>query len=154
MTNHRPGPLDGLTVLDLGGMRTAYAARLMADMGAGVILIEPPDGDPTRRMPPFAGDLAGPDRSLVHLGFNTNKRSAVLDLSDENDGARLRDLAARADVVFEGFHPGFLDSLGLGYAACAERNPGLVFCSVTPFGQTGPYSSYEGSDLHARPWPD
>ena len=150
MTNHRPGPLDGLTVLDLGGMRTAYASRLMADMGAGVILIEPPDGDPTRRMPPFAGDLAGPDRSLVHLAFNTNKRSVVLDLSDKNDGARLRDLATHSDVVFEGFHPGFLDSLGLGYAACAERNPGLVFCSITPFGQTGPYSSYEGSDLHAE----
>ena len=151
MTTHRrPGPLGGLTVLDLGGMRTAYAARLMADMGADVVLVEPPDGDPARRMPPFAGDQPGPERSLVHLAFNTNKRSAVLDLSDDADRDRLLDLAAGADAVFEGFHPGYLDSLGLGYAALAERNPGLVLCSVTPFGQTGPYTSYQGSDLHVE----
>ncbi len=144
------GPLAGVSVLDLGGMRTAYAARLVADMGADVILVEPPEGDPTRRMPPFVGDASDPEHSLVHLAFNTNKRSVVLDLTTETDRSQLRDLAAHSDVVFEGFHPGYLESIDLGYATLAAHNAGLVVCSITPFGQTGPYAAFEGSDLHAE----
>jgi crotonobetainyl-CoA:carnitine CoA-transferase CaiB-like acyl-CoA transferase len=150
MATNQPGSLDGVKVLDLGGMRTAYAGRLMADMGADVKLIEPPSGDSTRRIPPFIGDVAGLDRSLVFLAFATNKKSVVVDVSTPTGRSQLQDLAARADVILEGFSPGYLDRNDLGYQKLSEKNPGLVLCSVTPFGQSGPYSDYEGTDLHAE----
>ncbi len=150
MTTDRTGPLEGTRVLDLGSMRTAYAARILADMGADVVLVEPPTGDPTRRMSPFAGDIEDADRSLVFLAFNTNKRSVALDLADQDERSRFRELASQADVILEGFKPGDLAGIDLDYETLSETNPGLVFCSVTPFGQTGPYSSYAGSDLHAE----
>ncbi|MEX2228805.1 MAG: CoA transferase [Dehalococcoidia bacterium] len=142
-----PAALAGLTVLDLTSEWGAYATKLLADMGADVIKIEPPGGDPARAVGPFAHDVVDPERSLRFWHFNTSKRSVVLDLADEAGRAALRALAARADLVIEDRAPGELDALGLGYDALARVNPALVVTSVTPFGQSGPYAGYRASDL-------
>ncbi len=145
-----PAALVGLRVLDLGGLKTAYCGRIFADFGAEVILVEPPGGDSTRRLPPFAGDQANMERSLVFLALHTNKLSIVLDLEEEDGRAELRRLARTADVVVEGFQPGYLDDIGLGFADLQRENPELIYCSITPFGQSGPFAGYKGLDLHAE----
>ena len=145
------GALDGITVLDLSGPEAQPCSRLLADLGADVILIEPPAGSPSRRIAPFANpaanDSPGPDDSLYFVLFNANKRGIVLDLESEDGRARFRDLVKSADVVLESGAPGRMDSLGLGYEALAEINPGIVMTSVTPFGQTGPYRNFRGADI-------
>ncbi|MBI4236766.1 MAG: CoA transferase [Chloroflexi bacterium] len=149
-TTQRPSALDGLRVLDLGGLSTAYSTRLLADFGADVILVEPPEGDATRRLPPFAGDSPGPERSLVFLAFHTNKRSVVLEIGAREGRQSFLSLVRSADVVMEGYQRGYLAGLGVGYEALRRRNPRLVLCSITPFGQTGPHAGYKGLDLHAE----
>ncbi|MFF4797261.1 CaiB/BaiF CoA transferase family protein [Streptomyces sp. NPDC001351] len=116
-----------------------FAARLLADYGAEVIKVEHPSGDPFRRF--------GRSRDGVPLWwkvFNRNKKSVVLDLSDSEDAARFRELAAGADVVIENFRPGTLERWGLGPEVLAEANPRLVVTRVTAFGQDGPYRSKPG----------
>ena len=140
-------PLSGYRVLDLSGPIGVFCGKLMADMGADVIKVEQPDGDPMRRTGPFVDDQPHPERSLYWLHFNTNKRGITLDITT-NDGADLlRRLAHESDVVLETFQPGYLDSLGLGYGDLSAQNTGLVYVSITPFGQTGPYRNYKASDL-------
>ena len=140
-------PLTGYRVLDLSGPIGVYCGKLMADMGADVIKVEPPSGDPMRLIGPFVHDKPHPERSLYWLHFNTNKRSITLDIATADGAALLRRLAKEADVILETFQPGFLESRGLGYTDLSEHNPGLVFVSITPFGQTGPYKDYKASDL-------
>ena len=130
-----------------------YATRLLADLGADVVRIEPPDGGPARRASPFAGE-AGTNRSLAFLHLNSNKRSVVLDLGDEGDRAKLLQLASHADALVEDFTPGYLDGLGIGYAQLREVNAAIVVTSVTPFGQVGPHSKMQGSDLIAQAMSD
>ena len=142
--------LDGLRILDLGGLPSSYATRLLADFGADVVLIEPPEGDVSRRFPPFAGGSEDLERSLPFLAFHTNKRSAVLDLGTEEARLQLLALVRNADVLFETFSPGYLAGLGLSFDDLQRENPRLVICSITPYGQTGPFASYRGSDLHAE----
>src|SRR5215831_5121592 len=98
-----PAPLSHLRVLDLTDLRGALAGRLLADLGADVLKIEPPHGDAGRLQPPFAGNLAAPDRSLAFLYRNANKRGAVLDLHDRDGARRFAELAANADVLLENF---------------------------------------------------
>ena len=136
-------------VLDLSGPEAVFCGKLLADYGADVVRVEPPGGDPSRNKGPFAGDESGVERSLYFLFYNTNKRSITLDLSSQRGRQLFRRLAADADVVVESFAPGHLDSLGLGYQALREANPGLVMASVTPFGQTGPWRDYQSTDLVA-----
>ena len=145
----RAGALDGLTVLDLTGPGGQPCGRILADLGADVILIEPPNGSPSRRMAPFAHGEAGPDRSLYFIHFNANKRGIILDLDTDADRARLRELVRSADVVLESGRPGEMEARGLGYADLAAINPGIVMTSLTPFGQTGPYRDFHGSDIAA-----
>ena len=156
-------PLTGYRVLDLSGPLGVYCGKLMADMGADVIKVEPPSGDPMRRIGPFVHDDPHPERSLYWLHFNTNKRGITLDLTASEGASLFLELAKKADVVLETFQPGFLDSLGLGYSDLNALNPGLVYLSVTPFGQTGPYKDYVASDLigfamggymYVTGWPD
>ena len=142
--------LGSLRVLDLGGVSTAYASRLLADFGADVVLIEPAAGDPSRSLPPFAGGQEDAERSLAFLALHTNKRSAVVEVDSEAGRAQLLDLIRGADVLLESHTPGYLDGIGLGYEELREANPGLVMCSVTLYGQTGPYAGYKGSALHAE----
>ena len=140
-------PLTGYRVLDLSGPMGVYCGKHMADMGADVIKVEPPGGDPMRRIGPFIHDKPHPERSLNWLHFNTNKRSITLDITTADGAALFRRLAEKADVVLETFQPGTMDSLGLGYGDLSTTNPGLVYVSITPFGQTGPYRDYMGSDI-------
>lgn len=140
-------PLTGIRVLDLSGDLGVYCGKLMADVGADVVKVEPPGGDPMRRTGPFVDGGESPDESLHWLHYNTNKRSITLDISTDAGGALLRRLADNADVLIESFQPGYLDSTGLGYGHLGESNPGLVYASLTPFGQTGPYRDYKASDL-------
>lgn len=151
MTTQIPeGALSGLRILDLSGLPGQYGTRLMADLGADVIKVEPPEGDPVRFLSPFAGDVRDPERSLVFLHYNTNKRSVVIDVATSEGQETLKKLVRTADVLVESFEPGYLDSLGLGYDDLAAVNPNIVMTSVSPFGQTGPYSGYKGSELQAQ----
>ena len=140
-------PLSGYRVLDLSGPMGVYCGKLMADMGADVIKVEPPGGDPMRRVRPFVNDEPGPERSIYWLHFNTNKRSITLDITSDKGVSLLKGLAGGADIVLESFAPGYLDSLGLGYGDVSPFNRGLIQVSITPFGQTGPYRAFKGYDL-------
>jgi crotonobetainyl-CoA:carnitine CoA-transferase CaiB-like acyl-CoA transferase len=143
------GALAGRRVIELADESGAYCGKLLADMGADVIKIEPPGGDPTRRIPPFLADRPGEDRGFLFLYMNTNKRSATLDIAAPEGRERFLRLAASADLVVETLPPGRLDDLGLGYAALTALNPGLVLTSITGFGQTGPQRNFASSDLVA-----
>ena len=145
-------PDDGLLlppyrILDLAGPEAVFCGKLLADYGADVLRVEPPGGSPSRQRGPFAGDAPHPERSLYDQFYNTNKRSITLDLQQEPGRALFRRLAAGADAVIESFPVGHLASLGLGYDALQQINPGLVLASVTPFGQTGPWRDYRAADL-------
>ncbi len=150
-------------MLDLAGPMGVYCGKLMADMGADVIKVEPPSGDPMRDIGPFIDGQSGPGRSLYWLHFNTNKRSVTLDIHSSEGAALLRKLALASDVLLETGPPGYLDSLGLGYESLSADSPGLVYASITPFGQTGPYRDFKASDLvgfamggymYVTGWPD
>jgi len=143
------GALHGRRVLDLADASGAYCGKLLADLGADVIKVEPPDGDPSRRHPPFRARVAHPDASLFFLYMNTSKRGVVLDLAEARDRERLLELARGSDLLIEAFPPGQLDALGLGYAALCRANPRLVLTSITGFGQTGPRRGWKSSDLVA-----
>lgn len=145
-----PAVLDDLLVLDISqGVAGPLCARLLGDYGANVVKVESPGGECGRRMPPFFHDDPDPEKSLFFLLLNLNKRGLTLDL-DRPEGAKLfRRLARSADVIVESFPPGHLASLGLDHASLQQDNPGLVMTSITPFGQTGPYSQYKGSEIVA-----
>jgi crotonobetainyl-CoA:carnitine CoA-transferase CaiB-like acyl-CoA transferase len=136
--------LDGLRVIDLTShLSGPYCSMLLADQGADVIKVERPgDGDDARRMPPFVKGQSSP-----FMLWNRNKRSIALDLKQEMGRDICRDLARGADVFIENFKPGTATRLGLGFDALAALNPRLVYCSISGFGQTGPYSDRPGFDL-------
>ena len=144
-------PLSPYTALDLTEGGFNWCGKLLADLGADVIKVEPPGGSPTREIGPFIGpeDERGPDSSLLWAAYCVNKRSVTLDLESEHDRARFRELASSADFLIESFKPGYMASLGLGYDDLAASNPGLVYTSITPYGQTGPYASHDAPDLVA-----
>ncbi len=148
--NELPWPLEGLRVLDLTSYLSQTCARSLGDLGADVIKVEPPGGDPARMLPPFAGNTPHPERSLRFLHANRSKRGVVLDINDAGDRKSVIALAARSDILVEDFRPGHLASLGLGYDDLKQVNPNLVYVSITPFGQTGPHASYLGGDLIAQ----
>jgi crotonobetainyl-CoA:carnitine CoA-transferase CaiB-like acyl-CoA transferase len=143
----RQAVLAPYRVLDLTGELGPLCARILADLGADVTKVEPPSGDPARRRGPFPGDRPDPESSLSWAAWNANKRSVTLDLELPAGRDALQRLARNADFLVESFPPGHLDRLGLGYTTLAEQNPGLIVTSITPFGQTGPYSQYRASDL-------
>ncbi len=141
-------PLSGIRVLDLTTARCEIAGRILVDLGAEVIKIEPPGGCEARRMPPFEdGREAEPDGSLYWAAYGAGKRSIVLDLETGAGREQLRALAAGADVLIESFAPGRLAALGLGYEDLRALNPALVYASITPFGQSGPDAQSPATDL-------
>ncbi len=144
-------PLSPYTALDLTEGGFNWCGKLLADLGADVIKVEPPGGSPTRKIGPFIDpeDELGPDSSLFWAAYCVNKRSVTLDLESEHDRARFRELASSADFLIESFKPGYMASLGLGYDDLAPSNPGLVYTSITPYGQTGPYAQHDAPDLVA-----
>ena len=147
MTSQMAGPLSGLRVLELTGEHAQFCGKLMADLGADVIKVEPPGGQGTREVGPFLDDEAGPERSLYFWHYNTSKRGITLDITKPEGQEVFRKLAATAGLVLESFTAGYLPSLGLGYDSLSADNPGLIMCSVTPFGQDGPWRDYQTSDL-------
>lgn len=143
--------LGHLRVVELGDITASYATRLLADLGAYVIKVEPSGGDPNRLLPPFAGDIEDPERSLTFINANVNKRSIVLELqSREADRAILEKLLAAADLLIEATPLGYLESLGFTDDRLLAARPSLVTVSITPFGRTGPYRNYKGSDAIAN----
>ena len=142
-----PSPLAGILVLDLTLELGAYATRLLSGMGADVVRIEPPDGDPLRRRPPFVAGEADSNSSLAYRYANGGKRTLVADLETEAGRALVLETAARAHLLVESQPPRALDGCGLGYGDLKERNPALVYVSVSPFGRSGPWSGYAADDL-------
>ena len=141
-------PLAGVRVLDLSRVLAGpYATMVLGDLGADVLKIEHPErGDDTRHWgPPFVRSEAG-DESAYFLSINRNKRSVGVDLKSPDGLERIRTLAAGADVVIENWKRGALEKMGLGYEALRERNPGLVYCSITGFGP-GPDENRPGYDF-------
>ncbi len=137
---------EGVRVLDLSRMLAGpYGSMLLADMGAEVIKVEEPDGgDPMRVMgPPFLPD----GESAYFLSINRNKKSVALDLTKPEGRRVFLDLAAEADVVWENFRPGVMERLGLAYAALAAVNPRVIMCSISAYGQDGPYRDWPAFDL-------
>ncbi len=137
----RPGATDGLLsgvrVLDLSIWRPGpYATQLLADLGADVVKVEPPGGDPMRAFPELFATL------------NANKRSVALNLHDADDRARAHALVRDTDAVVEGFRPGVAARLGMGEAELRAFHPTLVYCSVSGYGQTGPLAPVPGHDLN------
>src|SRR5579884_2613162 len=139
--------LEGYTALDLTDLRGQFCGKALRDLGMEVIKVEPPGGDPVRRIGPFAHDRPSLESSLRFAYLNGGKKSLTLDLGHAEGRALLLRLVEQADVLVESYAPGELEQLGLGEAALRARNPRLVLTSVTAFGQTGPYRDYLGSDL-------
>ena len=136
--------LQGIRVLDLSRLLPGpFLTMILADLGADVVKIEDPRlGDYMRQIPPAKGGISG-----RFLAVNRGKRSAVLDLKLPAGRDALLRMAAKADVVIESFRPGVMDRLGVGYAALAQANPGIILCSISGFGQTGPYVDRAGHDI-------
>lgn len=134
-------------VLDLTEAEGHLCGRLLADLGADVLKIEPPEGDSARRRGPFYQDIPDPEGSMSWWFFNLNKRGITLNLTSAQGRELLIRLVQKADVLIESFTPGLLTSLGLGHHELSQVNPRLVYTSITPFGQTGPYAHYQGPDI-------
>ena len=139
--------LTGIRVLELANERIGFAGKLLADMGADVILIEPPGGDPSRGYPPFLDDQPGADRSLYWWHYHTSKRGIVLDLDDAADRELFKRLAATADVLLESEPTRRLAALGIDYADLSILRPELIHVAVTPFGRQDPKSDLPATDL-------
>lgn len=141
------GMLRPYRVLDLTDERGLLCGKMLADLGADVLQIEPPAGNTARRVAPFYRDDPGPDHSLFWWAYAANKRSVTLDLMRADGKALFERLVASAHFLIESGRPGELAALGLGYDRLAGINPALIVVSITPFGQTGPYATYLASDL-------
>jgi crotonobetainyl-CoA:carnitine CoA-transferase CaiB-like acyl-CoA transferase len=141
------GPLTGVRVIELADEQAEYCGLTLAGLGADVIKVEPPGGNPTRRIGPFYEDREDPERSLFFWQYNRGKRSIVLDLRQRDDREQLRALVATADVLLESTPRGHLDALGLGAQALLREFPALIVARTSPFGDDGPWADFKGSDL-------
>jgi CoA:oxalate CoA-transferase len=139
---------SGIRVLDFTqGIGGPYCTKLLADFGAEVIKIEPPDGDTTRKSGPFLNDIADPETSGTFFYLNTNKKSVTLNLNTDQGVAISKKLVKTANVLVENFAPGTMSKLGLDLEILKRENPGLVITSITAFGQTGPYRDFKANNL-------
>ncbi len=141
--------LSPYRVLDLTDEKGLLCGKILADLGADVIQVEKPEGNPARRVPPFFEDVVDPERSLFWLAFSAGKRSVTLNWDTEAGKDLFKRLAMTADFMIESFPPGYLERAGLGYEVLTETNPRLLMASITPFGQTGPFKDYKAGDLIA-----
>ena len=139
--------LGDIRVLDLTTEMGVFCTKLLADLGAEVIRIEPTSGDPLRRMSPFVEDIPDPEKSLHFFHFNTNKKSITLNIETAEGRDIFLKLVKTADVVVESFPVGYLDSIGLGYSTLSKINSRLILTSISAFGQTGPYKNFKGNDM-------
>jgi crotonobetainyl-CoA:carnitine CoA-transferase CaiB-like acyl-CoA transferase len=144
-------PFDDLRIVELGrGVAAPCCAKLFADLGAGVVLVEPPGGSELRGRGPFAGDEPGVERSGLFAYLNTSKLGVTLDVTKPEGGNVFLDLLRDADVLIEDRPPPWTDAAGLSYAKLEPAFPALVMTSITPFGQSGPWRDYQGNDFIAQ----
>ena len=134
-------------VLDLTDEKGFLCGKILGDLGADVIKVERPSGDPARRIGPFYNNVPDPEKSLHWFAFNSSKRGVTLNLEHVEGREIFRTLSSRADVVIESFSPGHMKNLELGYEELCARNPRLIMTSITPFGQTGPWKDDKASDI-------
>ncbi len=139
------GIYEGVRVLEISDEKGMYCGKLLAEVGMEVIKIEPPGGDEMRLSPPFADGKEDKERSIFWLYHNTGKKSVVLDLEKEEGQNLFRSLAKTADVVIETLPPGKMDEYGISYEELKKENPKLIMCSLTAFGQDGPYAKWNAS---------
>jgi crotonobetainyl-CoA:carnitine CoA-transferase CaiB-like acyl-CoA transferase len=139
--------LKDCRVLDFSNEMGFLCGKILGDLGADVIKVEKPGGDPSRSLGPFYKDIPHPEKNLYWFSYNHNKRGITLDIETETGKDILLKLVKKTDLVIETFEPGYLKKLGLDYDALAKVKPDIIVTSITPFGQTGPYKDYRGSDL-------
>jgi benzylsuccinate CoA-transferase BbsE subunit len=145
--NEKPAMLDSYRVLDLTDDSGAMCGKVLAELGADVVKVEPPGGDLSRNVGPFYHDIPDPEKSLNWFAFNMNKRGITLNIETRDGQDIFKKLAKDADFVIETFKPGYLNKLGLGYKHLSKVNPRIIMTSITPYGQTGPHSKYNSPDL-------
>ncbi|MEE8413483.1 MAG: CoA transferase [Dehalococcoidales bacterium] len=143
------GMLSSYRVLDLAGETGLLCGKLLGDLGADVIKVERPGGDPARSIGPFYHDEPDPEKSLFWFALNTSKKGITLNIETGEGQEIFKKLVKNADFVIESFPPGYLDELGLGYPALEKINPEVIMVSITPYGQTGPYKDWKTSDIVA-----
>lgn len=148
-TDRQEGLLPEIRIIDLADEKASFCSKLLADMGASVIKIEKPGGDPSRQKGPFFKNASPPEGSLFFWYGNSNKRGITLDIEKSEGKEIFRRFMRTTDVVIETFPPGYLEKLGLGFDVLSEINPSLILVSVTGFGQNGPRSQYKSCDLVA-----
>jgi len=134
-------------VLDLTNEKGFLCGKALGDLGADVIKIEKPGGDPARNIGPFYHDIPEPEKSLYWFGFNASKRGITLDIETADGREIFKEMVKKADVVIESFAPGYMDEIGLGYTLLSEINPGIIMTSISGFGQEGPYRDYNDRDI-------
>jgi len=143
------GLLSGYRVLDLTDTKGHLCGKILGDFGADVIKIEKPGGDPSRNRGPFSKNVPDAQRSLLWFAYNTSKRGITLNI-EVSDGQHIfKRLLESADFVIESFDPGYMDSIGLGYAELGRVKPDIIMTSISAFGQNGPFSHYRATDLTA-----
>ncbi len=142
--------LECYRILDLTDDKGFLCGKALGDLGAEVIKIEKPGGDPARSIGPFYHDATDPEKSLYWFAFNANKKGITLDIETSDGQAIFKKLVKTADVVVESFAPGYLEKIGLGYAVLSEINPQIILTSISAFGQEGPYKDYKASDIIVR----
>lgn len=149
MTQTADGPLSGIRVLEFGQIAAGpFAGMLLADMGADVVKVERPDGgDDMRQWPPIISGSDGEAYSGNFASLNRNKRSLAADLKDPSQLRRLQTLCKSVDVVLENYRPGVLERLGLGYDVLSRASPRLIYCSLSGYGQSGPYAKRGAFDV-------
>ena len=150
MTQALPGAdllLSAYRVLDLTDQRGLLCGKILADLGADVVQVEPPGGSAARNLGPFYQDDVHPEKSLFWWAYTANKRSITLNLDAEDGKVLFRKLSAQADFLIESFPPGRMSELGMAYQDLATLNPALVMVSITAFGQDGPYAHYQAPDI-------
>ena len=139
--------LSGYRVLDLTDEKGLLCGKILGDLGADVIKVEPPGGCSARNIGPFYDNVPHPERSLFWFAYNTNKRGITLDIETSDGKQIFAHLVETADFVIESFPPGFLERLGLGYSSLSQIKPDIIMISITGFGQEGPYRDYKTSDI-------
>lgn len=147
MTSNGESLLSPYRVLDLTDEKGYLCGKILADLGADVIKVEPPEGDPGRKLGPFYHDIPDPEKSLYWFAFNMNKRGITLDIETADGKQLFERLVKTADLVIESFPPGYMAQLGLDYSPLSKINPRIILTSISPFGQEGPYRDYLTSDI-------
>jgi len=141
------GLLSGYRVFDLTDEKGLLCGKILGDLGADVIKIERPGGDPARDIGPFYKDIPDPQKSLFWFFTNLNKRGITLNLEAPDGQEIFKRLVKNAHFVIESYKPGYMDKLGLGYAELEKINPAIIMTSITPYGQTGPFAHYKATDI-------